>query len=123
MWSGVFPFTRTKIREITSVSALVNGKYIPYYFEPAPARKFWNSVLSSFPFLPPSALLFVFQHLFLFSVCTLLPPPTPTLPLLFFCFFRSIPISFSLGLWGKLEPGGGVSAENGKIHVKMFNPG
>ncbi len=33
-----------KIREITTVYAPVTEKYIPYYFEPAPAVKFWNSV-------------------------------------------------------------------------------
>jgi hypothetical protein len=33
-----------KICEITTVYAPVTEKYIPYYFEPAPAVKFWNSV-------------------------------------------------------------------------------
>jgi hypothetical protein len=42
--SSIHMNKRKKIRESITFFVPVNGKYISYYFEPAPTLNFWNSV-------------------------------------------------------------------------------
>ncbi len=49
IWNGFFPFTWRKSRKSAKLQRFTRPwteKYIPCYFEPAPAVKFWNSVCS-----------------------------------------------------------------------------
>jgi hypothetical protein len=96
MWSGFFPFTRTKIREITSVSAPVN-----LYFEPAPAIKFWNSVLFSVSSSFCTALCFSTLPTPLLTLYLYPSPPShsnlPASLLLFLPFYSNFIFSWSLG--------------------------